>query len=154
MQVRARRAVLTGAAALLVATSAAACGGDEVEGPREGVTTQELTGDESGSFDIEQAEAGQRASLRVTVAEVLSADSFVVGTKDTDGDPLLVVAKDQPLEVGQELQVSGPLSAFDYDDLAASFKLGGEEVYRDFQDGLVLVADVVDQDVADAVDPE
>lgn len=144
--VRARRSSASALAALVLAAAVSGCGSDS-EQPREGVRTEELTNDASGSFDLAQAEAGQRASLRVTVERVLSPNSFVVPAKDTNSTPLLVVAKDPDIRDGAELQVSGQLQVFEYDDLSAEYQLAAQSVYADFDGELVLVAQLVDGDL-------
>ena len=139
---RAGRALAVGALALALT----ACGGDEAQ-PREGVTAEELTGDASGMFDLAQAEAGERASLRVTVDDVLSRDSFVAPSKDTAGKPLLVLTRGQELKAGTELQVSGLLRLFDYGQLGGDRQLAEESAYTAFRGQLVLVAELVDEDL-------
>ena len=140
---RARRALGIGALALALT----GCGGSDEPGPREGTTVEEITGDESGMFDISQAEAGERASLRVTVQDVLSRDSFVVGTKDTAGKPLLVLTRGEELKPGAELQVSGLLRLFDYEELAGDRELAPQEEYAAYRGRLVLEADLVDDNL-------
>ena len=140
---RARRA-LTAAGLALALT---ACGGSDSPGPRDGMTLEEVTGDASGMFDISQAEAGQRASLRVTVQDVLSRDSFVVGSKDTAGVPLLVLTRGEELKAGSELQVSGLLRLFDYEEMGGDHQLADREKYAAYRGQLVLVADLVDDNL-------
>ena len=139
---RARRALAIG----FVAVALAACGADE-EQPREGTRVEELTGDASGMFDISRAEAGQRASLRVTVQDVISRDSFVAPTQDTSGRPLLVLTRGEQLKAGSELQVSGLLRLFDYEEMAGDRELAEPEEYAAYRGQLVLVADLVDDDL-------
>ena len=141
---RARRALAIGG--LTVGLSLTGCGSDAPQ-PREGTTIEEITGDSSGKFDISQAEAGQRASLRVTVQDVLSRDSFVVGSKDTAGAPLLVLTRGEDLEAGKELQVSGLLRLFDYEQMGGDHQLADDAAYAAYRGQLVLVADLVDDDL-------
>jgi hypothetical protein len=131
---------------LLGAVALTACA-DEAAAPREGVRVEELTSDASGAFNLSEAEAGERVSLRATVSQVLSDQSFLVPSKDTSGDALLVVADDDRVRVGQELQLSGILRTFEYAELAQAYALGDAAVYREFEDKLVLVADLVDDDL-------
>lgn len=48
---------------------------------------EELTGDASGSVDLDEVEAGQRISLRVEVAQVLPADSATASAADRPNAP-------------------------------------------------------------------
>ena len=140
---RAGRALAAGALVLTLA----ACGGEDAEQPREGVRVEELTGDASGMFDISQAEAGERVSLRVTVQDVVSRDSFVAPSQDTGGKPLLVLTRGEELKAGTELQVSGLLRLFDYLELSGDRELAAESDYAAYRGQLVLVADLVDDDL-------
>lgn len=143
--------IARGAPTLLLAAvlglGAAACSEQEAPQPREGVSTQELTGDVSGTFDIETAEVGAMQSLRVTVAEVLTPSAFTATPADTAGRPLLVVGSDPGLSPGQVVQVAGILRLFSYDELSEQFSLGDRAAYAGREDEKVLVATTVDTDI-------
>ena len=143
---RARRWTATAAAAGVLARGLGGCGSDDEE-PREGVRVEELTGDASGAFDLDEVEAGERITLRVEVAKVLSPDSFLAPPKDTAGEPLLVLAESHGAEVGQELQVSGIARVFSYDEQAREHELAAESAYAEYDNELVLVADLDDEDL-------
>ena len=139
-----RAAVVTASCALLV-LGTAACGGDDEAGPREGVSTADLTGDVSGDFDIDEAEVGSRQSLLVTIDQVLSEQSFTTTVEDTAGNNLLVVGPGDDLQPGQVVQVAGILRRFDFAELEPQYRLGPQEAYAGLD--TVLVATTVDGDV-------
>lgn len=143
---RTRRWTATAAAAGVVALGAAGCGSD-AEAPREGVLVQDLTGDRSGAFDLDEVEAGESLTLRVEVARVLSPDSFVVPPEDTDGPPLLVLARDHDLAPRDVVQLGGIARVFDYEDLAREYDLAARSAYAGFDNEIVLVARVVDENL-------
>jgi hypothetical protein len=134
-----------GVAALLGLTLLlSGCGTDSP--PPEGPLVQDITGDASGAFDIDEVEAGEQLSLRATVAEVLSPGSFVVPPEDTAGRPLLVVSPTS-VEPGEEVQLTGTLSLFDYEELVQSHELAPRERYAAHENELVLIADLVESDL-------
>jgi hypothetical protein len=134
-------AAALGAALLLPACS------DDATGPREGSRLAEVTGDTSGSFDLGTVRVGERVSLRVTVGDVLSPESFVVPPRDTAGEPLLVLSNLRPVSAGDEVQVVGIVRVFRYDDLADDYELADPTAYAAFELQEFLVADVVDPDL-------
>lgn len=125
----------------------AGCGDDDEPGPREGVSTRELTGDLSGTFDIDQAPVGAQTSLRATVDQVLSPGSFVITAADTAGPPLLVLSAEDTVSPGQVLQLIGVLRVFSYDDFADGYPLAEAAAYTAFDAQKVLVASEVDTDL-------
>lgn len=143
---RTRRWTAAAATAGVLALGLAGCGSDE-EQPREGVRVEELTGDASGAFDLDDVEAGERITLRVEVAQVLSADSFIAPAKDTAGAPLLVLAQGHGAEVGDELQVSGIARVFSYEEQAREHRLADESAYAEYDSEIVLVADLDDENL-------
>lgn len=143
---RAQRWAATAAAAGVLALGLVGCGSDDEE-PREGVRVEEVTGDASGAFDLDEVEAGERITLRVEVAQVLSPDSFIAPPKDTAGGPLLVLAEGHGADVGDELQVSGIARVFSYDEQAREHDLAAESAYAEYDNEIVLVADLDDDDL-------
>jgi hypothetical protein len=121
-----------------------ACGGDPAA-PREGVTAEELTGDVSGDFDIATADVGRRVSLRATVTRVLSAGAFEVAAADAASDrPLLVLNREDALQVGQDVQIEGRVRLYDTAEHAGAYGVGpGQAQER----APVVVADEVDTDL-------
>ena len=83
----------------------------------------------------------------MTVQDVLSRDSFVVGAKDTAGKPLLVLTRGEELKAGTELQVSGLLRLFDYEEMSGDRELADAAAYAAYRGQLVLVADLVDDNL-------
>jgi len=142
----ARRAPTLAAAAVL-ALGASACSAQEAPQPREGVSAQELTGDASGTFDIDTAEVGAMQSLRLTVAQVLTPAAFTATPGDTAGRPLLVVGPAGELSPGQVVQVAGTLRLFSYDELSGQLSLGDRAAFAGRENDKVLVATTVDTDV-------
>ena len=141
-----RRAPTLAVAAVLV-LGAAGCSEEEAPQPREGVSAEELTGDVSGTFDVDAAEVGANQSLRVTVAEVLTPAAFTATPADTAGRPLLVVGSDGELSPGQVVQVSGEIGLFEHDELSERFSLGDRAAFAGRENDKVLVATTVDTDV-------
>ena len=135
-----RRAARTLVAAARVATLGACATENPVEGSRPVETG-------AGAFDLDEIEAGASVSLRVTVAEVLSPDSFVVPPEDTSAGPLLVLTVDHRAAPGDELQVAGIARVFSYEDLSGEYALAAQEAYADYDGKLVLVATLNDDDL-------
>jgi hypothetical protein len=131
---------------VVTALSLPACSSDE-PGPREGVRVEDLTGDASGAFDVDDLEAGQSVSLRVEVGEVLSPDSFVVPSEQTAGDPLLVLVRGHDLAPGDVVQVAGIARVFSYDEQAGDHELAADAAYADFDGRLALVAQLEDENL-------
>ena len=142
-----RRAPALAVAAVL-ALGAVGCSEEEEEPqPREGVSAEELTGDVSGTFDVDTAEVGANQSLRVTVAEVVTPSAFTATPADTAGRPLLVVGPADSLEPGQVVQVSGEIGLFEYDELSERFSLGDRAAYAGRENEKVLLATTIDSDI-------
>ena len=110
-------------------------------------SVEDLTADPSGAFDLDDVEAGQRISLRVTVAEVLSPDAFVVPPKETAGPPLLVLAGQHGASPGDTLQIGGIARVFSYDEQSRDYDLGPESKYAEYDNKVVLVATLNDDDL-------
>ena len=123
-----------------------ACGSDDPQ-PREGVRVEDLTGDASGAFDLDDIEAGQQVSLRVPVGEVLSPDSFVVPPEQTAGGPLLILVSDHEVAPGDVVQVAGIARVFSYDEQSRDHELADEQEYERFDGKLVLVAQLDDENL-------
>jgi predicted component of type VI protein secretion system len=131
---------------LLVGAVACSSSSPEAE-PRDGVLTQELTGNRAGDFDLDEAVVGAQQSLRVMVNEVFSRAAFTTSPQDTGGEPLLVVGQENDLEPGQVVQVVGTLRVFDYDDFAMRYALGGPDAYAGRDGDTVLEARLVDENL-------
>ena len=121
--------------------------GDDGEQPREGVRVEDLTGDASGNFDLDEIEAGNRISLRAEVAEVLSPNSFVLAPKDTAGERMLILHKDSEVRQGDIIQLAGIARVFSYDDASGNYELADVGAYQEFDGDLSLEADLTDEDL-------
>ena len=141
----ARRRIATTLVAGALVVVLGGCG-DEDEIP-ESASVEDLTADPSGAFDLDEVEAGQRISLRVTVSEVLSPDAFVVPPEETAGPPLLVLAGQHRASPGDTLQIGGIARVFSYDEQARDFELGPASQYAEYEDKVVLVATLNDDDL-------
>ena len=144
MAARRRMAAAMTAGALVVVLGG--CGSDSDE-PLDSASVEDLTRDPSGAFDLDEVEAGQRISLRVKVAEVLSPDSFVVPPEQTAGPPLLVLAAEHGAAPGDVLQVGGLARVFSYDEQDRDFELAAEQQYSDYDGKVVLLATLNDDDL-------
>ena len=140
----ARRQMAATVVAVALTVALGGCG-EEASTVPEGVTAAELN--DPAAFDLDEAEAGQRVSLRVTVEEVLSPDSFVVPPQDGGSGRLLVLSEQHRAERGDVLQVGGLLRVFSYEDQALAFELDAAEQYSEFDAQLVLLATLVDEDL-------
>ena len=143
--VAARRRMATTLVAGALVVVLGGCGSDD-EIP-ESASVEDLTADPSGAFDLDDVEAGQRISLRVTVGEVLSRDAFVVPPKETAGGPLLVLAGQHGASPGDTLQIGGIARVFSYEEQSGDFELGPQSQYAKYEDKVVLVATLNDDDL-------
>lgn len=137
----------TTAGPLLCVVAVVGCSG-EARAPREGTSVEELTGDVSGAVDIDQARVGSRISLRGTVTRVLSPGAFEISAQDAASDrPLLVLNREDALEVGQVVQVVGLVRVFTDDETAAEYGLRSTADYPEHHLKRVVVASEVDTDI-------
>ena len=135
------------AAAAVCLALVTGCGGD-AESPREGTSAEELTGDVSGTFDIQTATVGSRVSLRAVITTVLSDGAFEVRALDAASDqPLLVLNREDALEVGQEVQVVGIVRLFNDEQLATDYGLPAPAEVPKHDGEKIIVATEVDTDV-------
>lgn len=137
-------AVLAVAAFLLTG-----CGG-EAAAPREGTSVESLTGDVSGDVDLTTARVGDNVSLRGTVTQVLSPGAFEISAEDAATErPVLVLNREDELQVGQVVQVIGRVRVFNDDQQAAEYGLGPTSQYPTHARQRIIVADEVDTDIPD-----
>jgi hypothetical protein len=122
--------------------------GDGPRAPREGVSVQQLTGDVSGTVDLDTALVGDRISLAGTVVRVLSPRAFELSAADGASDrPVLVLGQHDDLDVGQQVQVAGSVRLLLDDETAARYGLGTTAQVPVHDGKRVVEAETVDDDV-------
>ncbi|HWG92652.1 MAG TPA: hypothetical protein VNU66_00300 [Mycobacteriales bacterium] len=133
-------------AALTAPLLLAGCGG-EPAAPREGVSAEELTGDVSGSVDLDTARVGGALSLKGQVVSVPGPTAFELRAVDGATErPVLVLNRHDRIDVDDVVQVAGTVRVLD-DRLAEEYALTDGALLSVHDGKRVVVARTADTDV-------
>ncbi|HWH28157.1 MAG TPA: hypothetical protein VNU26_04205 [Mycobacteriales bacterium] len=134
------------AVALGVVVVLSGCG-SEAAAPRAGVSAEELTGDVSGTVDLDTARVGDRLSMKGVVVRVLGPGAFELRPADGATDrPVLVLNRHDRVRQDDVVQVAGFVRVFD-DRLAEAYGLGDDASLPAHDAKRVVEARTVDTNV-------
>jgi hypothetical protein len=137
-----RRCVVTGL--LAAALPLGACGDDENAGTAtEPAVTATADPDISGPADnyfTLPAYIGRTVTVQGPVIRIIGPTSFVMDASRYGEDALLVIsAPAVDAEAGKQVQVTGVIQPFEYEDVTKQYGLGEDFLYTEFEEEEILV---------------